>query len=101
MTDIVERLNKAEPCRENGGVCADMTAAGGCACATAADTITRLTSKNEKLRAALELYACGMNHLEYPHWCDGYPGGIMVSENVLDMGETARAALTQEKSDDR
>lgn len=59
----------------------------------AADDVARLRAKVEKLEGALRVYAGPVGGNDFPHWSDGYPGGVMVDWNTLDYGETARAAL--------
>jgi hypothetical protein len=66
-------------------------------------TMTDWPQKNaeiERLRAALRFYAGPVGGDTFPHWADGYPGGVMVDWNIVDFGHTARAALTQEKQSD-
>lgn len=74
MTDIVERLraHKVPQMHE------------------AADTITTLRATNERLRAALGFYA---------GWPRGPAGNI--APLLLDAGQKARAALAEEKPNDR
>jgi hypothetical protein len=64
MSDIVKRLLKGEPCIEaagcdGGGPCKVMNASSGCACAEAADEITRLRAENERLGRALNVARYG------------------------------------------
>lgn len=51
MSDLVERLRRAEPCREGcGAPCRVMDAASGCVCAEAAARIEQLEADNTRLR---------------------------------------------------
>ena len=51
------------------------------------------------LEGALRVYAGptisshSADQRTYPHWADGYPGGVFVDDNILDFGEAAREAL--------
>lgn len=55
MTDIVERLRGGEPCWDamGGGACRVRNAASGCACAMAADEITRLRDGMQAMANAM------------------------------------------------
>jgi DNA repair ATPase RecN len=113
MSDIVERLNKAEPCRENGGVCADtITALRGEVekwrsayekaaqqLKNSAGTVGELVAEKECLRVALEKLSDHFNHGH--EW-----SGLTRGDTILAVERFARAALspppvTEEKSDDR
>lgn len=54
---------------------------------------TALRAEVEKLKAALRVYAGPVGGDNFPHWSDGYPGGVMVEWNTIDFGDAARAAL--------
>lgn len=61
--------------------------------------IARLTARVKELEEALRVYAGPTGGNDFPHWCDGYPGGVMVEWNTLDFGEVARAALTPQQEE--
>lgn len=121
MSDIVERLRKGGPCIEaagcdGGGPCKVMNASSGCACAEAADEITRLrnelhiaeawsarviagtqqdvieiarlTAENERLRAALRAVMDDLTLIGENHWL---PIGLL--NDVIYVN--ARAALDE------
>lgn len=78
MSDIVERLRDTASC---AGCIVDRERA-----AEAADTITRLTAENEKLRAALETVMIGGNHLVSIIGADHPPYGTSYDEVLAHYG---------------
>lgn len=58
MSDIADRMRAGLPCVANNCECKVKNAESGCECAEAADEITRLRAENERLRKALEMFAC-------------------------------------------
>ena len=62
-------------------------------CAAAAENNETLRAEVERLKTALRVYAGPVGGDSFPHWSDGYPGGVMVEWNTIDFGDAARAAL--------
>lgn len=91
MSDIAEYMRAGGPCIETNNKCKVMDTASGCACATAADTITTLRADNERLRAALEK----IDLLNTP--LHGWSMSDLIDQEIVASG--IRAALAEEKKD--